>query len=268
MPQRIFPFSLALAALGLAACGGSDNTVLVDAPQALSAAEQAEFAASKVEKDVFDPNYPSTSGAYQISAGGATLVDVYRENGIWVSKNDYRSLRPGLTTLNSTITFTDSGNTYPLITRSYQGWRSGTLISYNPANGRYAEVATYGVETPLAAFPSAGQATYRGTAFDFDDDGALTYHVDFAAKSGAGEITGLERYGTISLNTAPIAVETTALGVSNYVGRGTAGSARGTQFDYVLGFAGHQAEEIAGVAVNTTSGDGIGFHGTRGAITE
>lgn len=267
MPQRIFPFSLALAALGLAACGGSDNTVLVDAPQALSAAEQAEFAAEKVGKGTFDPNYPPDA-AFHISAGGATLKSVYRENGRWVSKDDYRSLRPGLTTLNSTLTFTDSGNTYPLITRSYQGWRSGTLITYNPANGKSYNADIYGVEAPLAAFPSAGQATYRGTAFDIDDDGALTYHVDFAAKSGAGEITGLERYGTISLHTAPLAAETNALGESGYLGRGTATSARGTQFDYSFNFHGHQAEEIAGLATNTTSGDGIGFHGTRGAITE
>ena len=267
MPQRIFPFSLALAALGLAACGGSDNTVLVDAPQALSAAEQAEFAASKIDKESVDPNYPPEV-ASQISAGGATLVDVYRENGIWVSKNDYRSLQAGLTTLNGTYTFTDSGTTYPLITRSYQGWRGGAVVSYYPANGEFYYVDTYGVDTPVNAFPSAGQATYRGTAFDIDDDGALTYHVDFAAKSGAGEITGLERYGTISLHTAPIAAETSALGVSRYGVRGTAGSARGTQFDYVVGFAGRQAEEIAGFAVNTTSGDAVGFHGTRGAITE
>ena len=266
MPQRIFPFSLALAALGLAACGGSDNTVLVDAPQALSAAEQTEFAASKIDKETFDPNHPPEA-AYELNAGGATLLDVYRENGTWVAEMDYRSLQPGLTTLNSTLILTDSGRTHPLTTRSYQGWRSGAMVVYEPSSASYIYADTYGVDTPVNAFPSAGQATYRGTAFDFDDDGALTYHVDFAAKSGSGEITGLERYGTISLNTAPIAVETNALGDSRHVGRGTAGSARGTQFDYVVGFAGHQAEEIAGIATST-GGDAVGFHGTRGAITE
>ena len=267
MTQRIFPFSLALAALGLAACGGSDNTVLVDAPQALSAAEQAEFAASKAGRSALDPNY-HPNAAFQISAGGATLMSVYRENGTWVGDVDYRSLQAGMTTLNGTYTFTDSGTTYPMTIRSYQGWRSGAVIVYNPADGEYYNTDVYGVVTPLAALPSAGKATYRGTAFDFDDDGALTYHVDFAAKSGAGEITGLERYGTISLNTASIAVETNALGESGYLGRGTATSARGTQFDYSFNFHGRQAEEIAGLATNTTSGDGIGFHGTRGAITE
>lgn len=239
----------------------------MDAPQALSAAEQAEFAASKIEQEVFElDNLPSA--AYQISAGGATLVDVNRKNGIWVAEQDYRSVQSGLNSLNGTLTFMDSGTTYPLIVRSYQNWRSGIVAIYNPADGRFRNIDVYSVETPLDAFPNTGKATYSGTAFDFDDEGALTYHVDFAAKSGAGEITGLDRYGTISLNTAQIAAETTALGDSRYVGYGTAGSARGTQFDYVFGFAGHQAEEIAGSAINNTNGDAVGFHGTRGAITE
>ena len=37
--------------------------------------------------------------------------------------------------------------------------------------------------------------------------------------------------------------------------------------DYILGFFGNRAEEIAGQATSSKQ-EAIGFHGTRGAITE
>ena len=98
------------------------------------------------------------------------------------------------------------------------------------------------------------------------EQGTLTYHVDFAAKNGHGQIEGLSRHGTITLANAPIKVETHS-GKSEYIGRGTASSAKGSRFDYVVGFAGQQAEEIGGYATNA-QGEAVGFHGTRGAITE
>ncbi|MDO5090994.1 MAG: factor H binding family protein [Cardiobacteriaceae bacterium] len=168
-----------------------------------------------------------------------------------------------MTTLNGSYTLTNRGQPEPATIRSYQGFRSGVVIAYNPTDGKHTHMGTYGVETPEANFPGAGQATYRGVAFDMTEQGTLTYHVDFAAKNGHGEITGLSRYGTITLANVPVKTVKNSYGVI----AGTASSAKGGSFDYGVGFAGEQAEEIAGFATNA-QGEAVGFHGTRGAISE
>lgn len=254
-----------IAGCCVTACGGSsDDHVLVDAPKDLTPAEKAEFQARKVDRSEIETPYVGEPDPYQITANGATLVSTAREGGKRIARKDYRSLQPGMTTLNGRYIFTNSGQSEPETIRSYQGFRSGVVIAYNPADGRADYGSMYGAGTPLASFPGAGHATYRGTAFDMKEEGALTYHVDFAAKNGHGEISGLSRHGTITLANAPFA-EGYAEGYSNI--NGTASSAKGSSFDYVVGFYGQQAEEIAGYA-QSAQFEAVGFHGTRGAISE
>ncbi|MDO5091404.1 MAG: factor H binding family protein [Cardiobacteriaceae bacterium] len=247
------------------ACRNDDALTLVDAPKDPIPGEKAEFQASKVDQQEPETPYGEIEPD-QITANGTTLVSTVREGGKWISRQDYRSLQPGMATLHGHLVLTNSGQSFPETIRSHQGLRGGIIVTYNPENGKYSYADTYGVEPPLASFPEVGQATYRSVAFDMKEQGTLTYHVDFAAKSGHGEITGLSRYGTITLANAPLKVETHS-GKSSYVGRGTASSAKGGSFDYQVDFYGQQAEEIAGFADNAQL-EAVGFHGTRGAITE
>lgn len=97
------------------------------------------------------------------------------------------------------------------------------------------------------------QATYKGIAFDKEKVGNITYHVDFANKTGNGEITGLEKYGKITLNQGSISALTNEdkewqvykdknLGI-----RASASSEKNTAVDgYDLLFFGPNAEEING----------------------
>ncbi|MDO5091161.1 MAG: factor H binding family protein [Cardiobacteriaceae bacterium] len=254
-----------IAGFCASACSNNDSVALVDAPKDPTPAEKAQFEASKVDRREAE-TFGGEIEPAQITANGATLASLTREGGKWIGRSDYRSLQPGMTTLNGRYIFTNSGQSEPETIRSYQGFRSGALVTYATAHGKLGHVSTYGVDTPVASFPGAGQATYRGVAFDMTEQGTLTYHVDFAAKNGHGQIDGLSRHGTITLANAPIKVETQS-GKSDYIGRGTANSAKGSRFDYQVGFYGHQAEEIAGFA-RSAQQETVGFHGTRGAITE
>ena len=132
-------------------------------------------------------------------------------------------------------------------------------------NNQFANISPYGIPTPPAALPTAGKATYNGTAFDHSDRGSFTYHVDFAAKTGQGHIDGLNKYkyGSITLAAGKITQGKSSDGIV-----GKASAATGGSFDYNLTFSGNRAEEIAGYAINGDTGEGIGLHGTRGAITE
>lgn len=61
-----------------------------------------------------------------------------------------------------------------------------------------------GLRTSAKELPTKGNITYKGVAFDFDQQGSLIYHVDFANKQGFGEITGLEKFGKITLESGGI----------------------------------------------------------------
>lgn len=251
-----------------AACDGNDNT-LIDAPKAPTSAEQAEFEASKVELEEAETPYNDPI-PYQLTANGATLESLAREDGKWIARTDYRSLQPGMTTLDGRYTATDTGQSAPATMtttiRSYQGSRSGITIPYAPEDGKATSADAYGADTPVVGFPAAGQTTYRGVAFNMTEQATLTYHIDFAAKSGHGKIEGLARHDTITLANAPLKEESNP-DAGKYIVRGTATSAKGESFDYQIAFYGQQAAEIAGYASNAQK-EGVGFHGTRDAITE
>ena len=57
------------------------------------------------------------------------------------------------------------------------------------------------------------------------------------------------------------------MAVLTLIFRATPAPAGGGEMDYILGFFGNRAEEIAGQATSSKQ-EAIGFHGTRGAITE
>ena len=92
------------------------------------------------------------------------------------------------------------------------------------------------------------QATYRGEAFTAKDRGELGYQVDFQARNGSGEITGLDQFGRIALEKGNIAAMPEWLDMKNVVGISAAAtSEKQGKAGYTLMFAGPKAEEISGM---------------------
>lgn len=246
--------------------GTRNGKILIPAPAQPTAAETAAFNTGKqfrteavvLVSDGFRP--------YTINANGRTLVRAYKNGDTGLLEGDFRSLPSGFSSITGTGTESGSSTTMPASIRSYQGFRSGVTIVYN-TNDVSVVYLPYGIHTPPVTIPTAGKATYTGTAFDRNERGGLTYNVDFGAKSGEGRIDGLSRYGNITLaksnfGTRQMLDGNTATGIA-----GTASTTDGDRFAYSLGFYGDHAEEISGFAVNNSL-EGIGLHGTRGAITE
>lgn len=270
MQKTALNLAALISAALLTACGGSsDETVanaLVPAPTEPNAAETAAFHASKQHREAMDYSGNDEFRPYSISANGHTLLRVSGSRSNPVGEFDVRSLPAGFAAYNGT--YTENAGSAPVKVRSYQGFRSGVVTIYDNKNNSYMNAVPYGVPTPPAALPAAGRATYNGTAFDHSDRGSFTYHVDFAAKTGQGHIDGLNKYkyGDITLAAGKITQETQLDGSNEALIRGKASAATGSSFDYGLTFYGNRAEEITGYAVNGY--EGIGLHGTRGAITE
>ena len=112
-----------------------------------------------------------------------------------------------------------------------------------------------GLRTALDAIPTLGTASYSGKAFDKNQQGTLSYNVDFTKKTGVGSIIGLG--DTIELQQGSI--------VGNQISA-TAVQSKNTG-NYNLGFYGKKAEEIAGKVIFNGK-DTVGFGGTRGEITK
>ena len=268
----------------LAACGGgSDNNPPADKPavnnppandpqtNTVNDAFEASKYGSRRMKAYSQNGYDSDMllRPSSIVVNGKTITNTYRKEGEIIAEYDFRSLPAGFASLNASRTYKDDGSTEQKTLRSYQGFHGGILLTY-ASDGKVDTTADYGVHTPAAAIPTAGKATYNGTAFDKNERGNFTYYVDFAARNGHGNITGLSRFGDISLARA-------ALTNGNYL-TGKGGSAKGTgiegeataasgsRFNYDLVFFGNQAEELTGDLYNRSL-ESIGVHGTRGAIS-
>ena len=265
--------ALAFLALTLSACGGSDSdddattpdNALLPSPSIPSNAEQNAFNASKVQSDRYEVIYGAPA-LQDILVNGQRIYSNDIDSQSYIATRDARSLPQGFADYNGAVVYRNSGARGDALVRSYQGFRSGSLLIHNLNNGDYFATA-YGYETPLASIPDSGQATYRGYAMDRYDRGNLTYNVDFGNRTGSGHISGLSRHGYISLHPATYRMQYDSLNnKTDYNNRGSATAANGSTFTYTSSFYGAQAEELAGTAINN-SGDAIIFHGTRGAVT-
>ena len=284
MPKNSLNLAIILGTLLLAACGSSsDDNPAADKPAANN--PSANNPQTNTANDAFEASkYGSREmRAYSqsgndssmrlrpssIALNGKTITNTYRKEGKVIVDYDFRSLPAGFASLNASETYKDDDSTESLTLRSYQGFHSGILLTY-ASDGKANSVADYGVYTPVAAIPTAGKATYNGTAFDKDERGNFTYHVDFAAKNGHGNITGMSSFGDISLASAALTdgdYWNEKGGVVKATGiHGQATAASGSRFDYDLAFYGNQAEELVGTLKNRSL-EGIGVHGTRGAIS-
>ena len=284
MPKNSLNLAIILGTLLLAACGSSsDDNPAADKPAANN--PSANNPQTNTANDAFEASkYGSREmRAYSqsgndssmrlrpssIALNGKTITNTYRKEGKVIVDYDFRSLPAGFASQNASKTYKDDDSTVPLTLRSYQGFHSGILLTY-VSDGKVETFMDYGVQTPPAAIPTTGKATYNGTAFDKDERGNFTYHVNFAARNGYGNITGISRFGDISLASAALTDGDYANGKGGSVKgtgiKGQATAASGDRFNYDLTFYGNQAEEITGVLRNRNL-DLIGVHGTRGAIS-
>ena len=254
-----FKFLLpALTACLLTACGGSDDDGMGNPADRPSASEQQAFEASKVGAESLVGTDGSNDTRYRVSIGNTTLVETDGKTG----RHDYRSLPAGFSSQAAFLAYNNVS--IPATMRSYQGFRSGVVVTYYQGN---TLTDTYGVKTAAAQLPQSGSATYNGTAFDRNDRGTLSYQVDFGARTGEGRIEGLGHYGTITLARGNFqAVKQLEDGAAGIVG--TASAKYTGSLPYEVVFYGHGAEEIAGGVMNDAKNDFIGFHGTRGEISQ
>ena len=270
MQKTTLNLAAIISAALLTACGGSSDgaaaNALIPAPSEPNAAETAAFNARKQRREKINILNAGDWQPYSTSVNGRPLLHTSGDPSNAFMEYDFRSLPAGFAAYNGT--YTDRYGSLPVKVRSYQGFRSGVVATYYKGN-RFQDFMAYGVETPPAAIPAAGRATYHGTAFDHSDRGSFTYHVDFAAKTGQGHIDGLNKYkyGDIALAAGKITQDKQPDGRSETLIKGKASAATGSSFDYSLAFFGNRAEEIAGYAIND-KWEGITLHGTRGAITE
>ena len=251
----------ALTACLLTACGGSDDDGMGNPADRPSASEQQAFEASKVK--VQPASWLSTPNPYRLEVNGAVL----QETDAKTSRIDARRLPAGFASLSGNYIFPNHNNTsVPATVRSYQGFRSGIFITHSDKPGVFANGGDYGVWSKAEQLPSSGRATYRGAAFDRADQGTLTYHVDFAARTGEGQIDGLPRYdGTINLRRAGFQThDDGSIGIEG----GAADTRYKGSLTYETSFAGAGAEELIGYVVNAADTEIVGFHGTRGEISQ
>lgn len=133
-----------------------------------------------------------------------------------------------------------------------------------------------GTATPEAALPKTGTYNYTGVAFSENEQGKLSYDVNFDKRVGSGNITGLNKTGRITLHEGSIhsvhhqndKIDGTRLTTMGIDGKAT--GEKGQSGDYTAAFFGKNAEEIVGAIYNpngsyiNTVGD-IGFGGKRAA---
>lgn len=247
---------LALATLGLTACGGSDDAtpVAVNTPTANTA--------TSTNTSTNTTTRPTTSGA----ATSISVADSIHGQAISADDDSAFSQNVSSTNINQLIV---GGQTYAVSfpnisagafsdmnTSSYHSVASGTHMSY-AKYGFYEDKATdreyyyyQGQKTPAANVPTTGTATYTGqSVYDCDGcndqiiTGTSTFNVDFAAKT----LTG-----TVSNNRANVALTANISG-NNFTGTAADGTVTNGAF------FGTNAEELAGVYKNAARDFGGAF---------
>lgn len=276
--MKIKQLSIITLSLCLSACGGSNsddasvdrndppdfpsNRALYAAPSTPDATEQAKIDAGK--DHYVRPIFANTTAQSQrfILDGHTIYTHMLTGNGV-MAHVQAQSLPQGFA--DRSVSSDVNGAQIRQNVRSYQGFRSGIMVLHNEATDAQF-TAPFGYATPLNQVPTQGKATYSGVAFDRQDKGNLKYHVDFYEKSGQGEITGLTRFGTITLHKATYAYLDAPF-TKNFHNVGEATAANGSSLRYTSALYGDKAEEVVG-EISTPGNNVVGFHGTRGEITE
>jgi len=160
--------------------------------------------------------------------------------------------------------------------RSYRGFYAGAFYhdKEERTNALQHDWQAYASPTKAIELPRRGKATYQGKAFNMDEenDGVLTYNMDFAQKRGSGTVSATTRHAELALREAEIQTLTGDFGKYYGVENGNIGTGNGvTSGRYNLMIAGPNAEEIAGTltywpSVNPRNTTNQVFYGKRDEI--
>ncbi|WP_455483699.1 factor H binding protein domain-containing protein [Haemophilus parahaemolyticus] len=206
----------------------------------------------------------------------AAIAKIFKKNYITNLDNhpeNQISNIPLKTSKSSNVHYENSGKVYNQTYSVTLGkYSKETRDEYNPTSYERFTIENKGLQTKEEGLPTEGRATYTGKAFNLENNGDLTYNVNFSERKGSGSITGFQKYGTITLEEAPLQVKPRSKQVGIKNGRATPEKNATTSIHetYNLDFYGPKAEEIGGsVYFGDYSGSDtnvIGFSGTRGEI--
>lgn len=181
-------------------------------------------------------------------------------------KMNMHSLPRGWLSATGTNVFHDgSGDRLPTQIRSYQSLYSGSYIQ--KGNEGISLHVTYGVEPLIADMPTSGKASYSGVAFDASDRGTFNYHLDFGSRSGHGEISGLSRFGRVTLHPTTFSHKPQDDFVIFETTNGRASSEKRGFLQYTANVWGPGGQELNGKLQEAGSATAV-FQGTRGAVTK
>ncbi|MBS6008496.1 MAG: hypothetical protein KH943_01640 [Haemophilus parahaemolyticus] len=207
----------------------------------------------------------------------AAIAKIFKKNYITNSdnypKNQILNI-PLTTSEHLNIHYENSGKVYnQTYSITLMNYSKETRDEYDPIPTERFTIHNTGLQTKEDGLPTEGRATYTGKAFNLENNGDLTYNVNFSERKGSGTITGFQKYGTITLEEAPLKVRQLSKQVGIQYGRATPEKNATTSIThetYNLDFYGPKAEEIGGsVYFGDYSGSDtnvIGFGGTRGEI--
>ena len=207
----------------------------------------------------------------------AAIAKIFKKNYITNSdnypKNQILNI-PLTTSEHLNIHYENSGKVYnQTYSITLMNYSKETRDEYDPTPTERFTIHNTGLQTKEDGLPTEGRATYTGKAFSLENNGDLTYNVNFSERKGSGTITGFQKYGTITLEEAPLKVRQLSKQVGIQNGNITlekdASIGNYNHPGYQLDFYGPKAEEIGGTVSfgsNISYIDSIGFGGTRGEI--
>ena len=183
--------------------------------------ETGRFTTTTTYSDIYNQKYSVITGKYNKTIAPYKEVEYYHDEG-------------------------DNPNEPPFRTRDVSKTR--TVETYTVNSDYYGSSIANGFKTPVEKFPTEGNATYTGVAFDSQKQGEFTYTVNFADKKGSGKITGLEHIGDITLQEAEIykSASNNDFRVKGDVVAEAWKEQGGVNGRYAANFFGPNAEEIAG----------------------
>lgn len=212
---------------------------LASAKKELATAEQAKLQAEQAlaDKTALLTEIVNKAGAIteELSGIGAYRWISYNENQLssGLSKHPFISIsaanQDGIFVGNHYVYLTPD---VQLIGREHTAYWSNAKPE--PNNFRIQRI----LGDSTAQLPVGGEASYAGKGFNSDNLGEFRYHVDFANKTGSGQIT---QFNNTQIPTIQLEQGTITNGVikSNAL-------AGGVQGKYELGFYGENARSIAG----------------------
>lgn len=292
MKKTVLSVVLGASTLALTACGGGDNDTppstatptvnpspIVNPSPTVNTSPTQTTSTSKVTGtyDLWSQEYIDDSkkelGASAISTPAVTINGAAHGTTLELAK-----LAQGLNnlTVNLTSNATIGGQAHTVkVNETYRVYHQpnsvvlgrkfdGATVSGANLNKTFSpdfELDAAGIRgNATKALPTTGVFNYNGKSFDHDSEGSFDYAIDFAKKTGKGNIALDGK--SITLNESVVGNIAQRNGnMVNFQGFGVRGQTSGINGSYTLGIFGDNAEEVAGFMDG--QGTTIGFGGIK-----